>query len=83
MAIAGSGMEIAAAADMLAQITANTDAGNTLRYSIGYGSCVVAAFNGWGKSVELVLTGDHITAQQAHEYGYLQKLCPMISWTKR
>jgi len=31
---------------------------------------------GWGKAVELVLTGDHISAQEAHLIGYLQRLVP-------
>jgi enoyl-CoA hydratase/carnithine racemase len=31
---------------------------------------------GWGKAVELVLTGDHIDAPEAHRIGYLQRLIP-------
>ena len=32
---------------------------------------------GWGKAVELVLTGDHISAQEAYRIGYLQRLVPL------
>ncbi len=31
---------------------------------------------GWGKAVELVLTGDHIDAHEAYRIGYLQRLLP-------
>ena len=31
---------------------------------------------GWGKAVELVLTGDHLSAAEAYRIGYLQRLVP-------
>ena len=31
---------------------------------------------GWGKAAELVLTGDHITAEEAYRVGFLQRLVP-------
>ena len=74
----GSGMEIAAAADMRVGADHGKYGMPETRFGIpsGMEAVLLPRLMGWGKSVELVLTGDHITAQQAHEYGYLQKLVP-------
>jgi enoyl-CoA hydratase/carnithine racemase len=67
----GAGMEIAACADM------RVGAAHA-RFGIpsGMEACVLPRLIGWGKAVELVLTGDHIDAAEAHRIGFLQKLVP-------
>ena len=74
----GSGMEIAAAADMrVAADHANFGMPET-RFGIpsGMEAAILPRLIGWGKAVELVLTGDHINAQEAQRIGFLQKLVP-------
>ncbi|MBL22857.1 MAG: enoyl-CoA hydratase [Rhodospirillaceae bacterium] len=74
----GSGMEIAAAADMRVGADHGKYGMPETRFGIpsGMEAVLLPRLMGWGRAVELVLTGDHITAQQAYDYGYLQKLVP-------
>lgn len=74
----GSGMEIAAAADMRVGADHGKYGMPETRFGIpsGMEAVLLPRLMGWGKAVELVLTGDHITAQEAYEFGYLQKRVP-------
>lgn len=75
----GSGMEIAACADMRVAADHARFGMPEVRFGIpsGMEACVLPRLIGWGKAVELVLTGDHIDAAEAHRIGFLQKLVPM------
>ena len=74
----GSGMELAACADMrLAADHARFGMPET-RHGIpsGMEASVLPRLIGWGKACELVLTGDHIDAAEAYRIGYLERLVP-------
>ena len=74
----GSGMEIAACADMRVGAAHAKFGMPETRFGIpsGMEASVLPKLIGWGKAVELVLTGDHIDAEEAYRIGYLQKLVP-------
>jgi len=74
----GSGMEIAACADLRVAAEHARFGMPEVRFGIpsGMEACVLPRLVGWGKAVELVLTGDHIDAKEAHRIGFLQKLVP-------
>lgn len=74
----GSGMEIAACADMRAGADHARFGMPETRFGIpsGMEASVLPRLIGWGKAAELVLTGDHIDAAEAYRIGYLQKLVP-------
>lgn len=74
----GSGMEIAACADMRVAVEHARFGMPEVRFGIpsGMEACVLPRLIGWGKAVELVLTGDHIDAAEAYRIGFLQKLVP-------
>ena len=74
----GSGMEIAAAADMRVAADHAKFGMPETRFGIpsGMEAAILPRLIGWGKAVELVLTGDHIDAQEAQRIGFLQKLVP-------
>jgi len=74
----GSGMEIAACADMRVGADHAKFGMPETRFGIpsGMEASVLPKLIGWGKAAELVLTGDHIDADEAYRIGYLQKLVP-------
>jgi enoyl-CoA hydratase len=74
----GSGMELAACADLRAGAEHARFGMTETRFGIpsGMEAAVLPRLIGWGKAVELVLTGDHIDAREAHRIGFLQKLAP-------
>jgi len=72
----GAGMEIAASCDLRAGVT-------TAKFSlpeVKFGllackeSCLLPGLIGWGKTRELVLTGEAMDAAEAYRVGFLQKL---------
>ena len=71
----GSGMEIAACADMRVAANHAKFGMPETRFGIpsGMEASVLPRIIGWGKAVELVLTGDHIDAAEADRVGFLQK----------
>ena len=71
----GSGMEIAACADMRVGTHDAKFGMPETRFGIpsGMEASVLPRIIGWGKAVELVLTGDHIDADEAYRIGFLQK----------
>src|SRR5690606_17016745 len=75
----GSGMEIAACADMRVAADHARFGMPEVRHGIpsGMEASVLPRLIGWGKACELVLTGDHIDAQEAYRIGYLERLVPM------
>ena len=74
----GSGMEIAACADMRVAANHARFGMPEVRFGIpsGMEASALPRLIGWGKACELVLTGDHIDAEEAYRIGYLQKLVP-------
>ncbi len=74
----GSGMEIAAAADLRVAADHAKFGMPETRFGIpsGMEAALLPRLVGWGKAVELVLTGDHIDAAEAARIGFLQKLVP-------
>lgn len=75
----GSGMEIAACADMRVGADHAKFGMPETRFGIpsGMEASVLPRLIGWGKATELVLTGDHIDAQEAYRIGYLERLVPL------
>lgn len=74
----GSGMEIAACADLRVGVESARFGMPEVRFGIpsGMEACVLPRLVGWGKAVELVLTGAQIDAAEARAIGFLQKLVP-------
>lgn len=74
----GSGMELAACADLRVAADHARFGMPETRFGIpsGMEASVLPKLIGWGKAVELVLTGDHIDAREAHRIGFLQRLAP-------
>ena len=77
----GSGMELAAACDMRAAIDTAKFGMPEVKFGIpsGMEACLLPLLIGWGKARELVLTGEHIDAAEAHRTGFLQRLVPTTS----
>ena len=74
----GFGMELAASCDMRIGVTTAKFGMPEVRVGIpsGMEANLLPALIGWGKTAELVLTGDIIDAQEAYRCGFLQKLVP-------
>lgn len=72
----GAGMEIAASCDMRIGVTTAKFGMPEVRFGIpsGMEACLLPQLIGWGKTRELVLTGDHIDAAEAQRCGFLEKL---------
>ena len=81
----GSGMELAACADMRVGADHAKFGMPETRHGIpsGMEASVLPRLIGWGKACELVLTGDHIDAQEAYRIGYLERLVPLADSTPR
>ena len=74
----GSGMELAACADMRVGVDDAKFGMPETRHGIpsGMEASVLPRLIGWGKACELVLTGDHINAEEAYRIGFLEKMVP-------
>lgn len=72
----GFGMELAAACDMRIGVDTAKFGMPEVRVGIpsGMEANLLPALIGWGKTAELVLTGDIIDAAEAYQCGFLQKL---------
>lgn len=72
----GSGFEIAACADMRVGVTGAKFGMPEVRFGIpsGMEASALPRLIGWGKATELVLTGDHIDAEEAFRIGFLNRL---------
>jgi enoyl-CoA hydratase/carnithine racemase len=74
----GSGMELAACADMRLGADHAKFGMPEVRFGIpsGMEASVLPRLIGWGKACELVLTGDHISAEEAFRIEFLEKRVP-------
>jgi enoyl-CoA hydratase/carnithine racemase len=72
----GAGMELAASCDMRIGVTTAKFGMPEVRFGIpsGMEACLLPQLIGWGKTRELVYTGDHWDADEACRCGFLQKL---------
>jgi enoyl-CoA hydratase len=72
----GAGMEIAAACDMRIGADTATFGMPEVKFGIpsGMEACLLPGLIGWGKTRELVFTGEMIAAQEAHRCGFLDRL---------
>jgi enoyl-CoA hydratase/carnithine racemase len=72
----GAGMEIAASCDMRIGITTARFGMPEVRFGIpsGMEACLLPQLIGWGKTRELVYTGDAIDAAEAYRCGFLEQL---------
>ena len=72
----GAGMELAASCDMRLAVTTARFGMPEVRFGVpsGMEACLLPGLIGWGKTRELVFTGDHIDATEAHRIGFLEKL---------
>ena len=72
----GAGMELAASCDMRIGVATARFGMPEVRFGIpsGMEACLLPQLIGWGKTRELVYTGDHIDAAEAHRCGFLDRL---------
>lgn len=72
----GAGMEIAASCDVRIAVTTAKFGMPEVRFGIpsGMEACLLPQLIGWGKTRELVFTGDHLDAAEAYRCGFLEKL---------
>jgi enoyl-CoA hydratase/carnithine racemase len=72
----GAGMELAASCDMRMGVTSAKFGMPEVRFGIpsGMEACLLPQLLGWGKTRELVYTGAHIDAWEAHRCGFLERL---------
>ncbi len=74
----GAGMELAASCDMRVGAEHARFGMPEVRFGIpsGMEACLLPGLIGWGKTRELVFTGDLIDAHEAHRCGFLDRLEP-------
>lgn len=72
----GAGMEIAASCDMRVGVETARFGMPEVKFGIpsGMEACLLPGLIGWGKTRELVFTGDMIDAQEAFRCGFLDRL---------
>ena len=77
----GAGMELAASCDMRIGVTTAKFGMPEVRFGIpsGMEACLLPQLIGWGKTRELVYTGDHIDAAEAHGCGFLERVVDSAS----
>jgi enoyl-CoA hydratase len=75
----GAGMEIAASCDMRVAATNAVFGMPEVRYGLpsGMEACLIPTLVGWGKAREWVYTGDFIAADEAYQFGFVEKLVPL------
>jgi len=74
----GSGMELAAACDMRAASDHAKFGMPEVKFGLpsGMEACLLPLLMGWGKTNEIVLTGEMMDAQEAYRCGFLERLVP-------
>jgi enoyl-CoA hydratase len=74
----GAGMELAASCDMRVGVDTAKFGMPEVKFGIpsGMEACLLPGLIGWGKTRELVFTGELIDAREAHRCGFLQRLVP-------
>ena len=74
----GSGMELAAACDMRAAADHAKFGMPEVKFGLpsGMEACLLPLLMGWGKTNEIVLTGEMMDAQEAYRCGFLERLVP-------
>ncbi len=74
----GAGMELAASCDMRAAADHAKFGMPEVRVGLpsGMEAALLSSLIGWGKAAELVLTGDIVDAEEAHRFGFVQRLVP-------
>ena len=72
----GAGMEIATACDMRVASTNAVFGMPEVKYGVpsGMEACLIPRLMTWGKAMELVYTGEHISAEEAYHFGCVEKL---------
>ncbi len=72
----GAGMEIATSCDMRVASTSARFGMPEVKYGVpsGMEACLIPRLTGWGKAMELVFTGEMISAEEAYHFHYVEKL---------
>ena len=72
----GAGMEIATSCDMRVADTTAKFGMPEVKYGVpsGMEACLIPRLTGWGKAMELVFTGEMISAEEAYHFHYVEKL---------
>lgn len=72
----GAGMEIATSCDMRVASTSAKFGMPEVKYGVpsGMEACLIPRLTGWGKAMELVFTGEMISAEEAYHFNYVEKL---------
>ena len=72
----GAGMEIATSCDMRVASTTAKFGMPEVKYGVpsGMEACLIPRLTGWGKAMELVFTGEIISADEAYHFNYVEKL---------